>query len=96
MMDELKSQISGDTEFLHDIGNLRDAGYDLFMNKNALADPYAKIDERYTSARNIAGGILGSGTNMYIGTKLFKFEAKNTRQLVSDGNDMRIIIGKLT
>ena len=96
MMENMKTETVGRVDFIHDITTIRDAGYDRFMNKSVFADSCARQSERYVSARNISGGIIGAGTNMYLGSKLFRFDGKNTRQLVNDGATNRIVIGKLT
>lgn len=76
-----------------DIETISEAGFDKYLNRNLYdrSEPWAK---RQTDAYNLAGGIIGKGSVIYLGSKLWKMDGANQRQVVNDGVTNRILIGK--
>lgn len=74
-----------------DLKTIADTNFDKFLNRNPFGN--AGYVPRYSSAVDIAGGTLGDGTVINLGSKYIKIDGKNRRIIINDGTYDRVLIG---
>lgn len=74
-----------------DLKTIADTNFDRFLNRNPFGN--AGYTPRYSSASDIAGGTLGDGTVINLGSEYIKIDGKNRRIIINDGTYDRILIG---
>lgn len=70
--------------------SLDEMGFSKF-NQKITGDSF--LSSRYNSASDIAGGLLGKDTIIYLGSTFVKVDGKNKRIIINDGANDRVLIG---
>lgn len=77
-----------------DFDNIDKAGFDKFLRKQDYTASNNQAISRYKSLRDIKGGMLSNNAKLYMGSNQMLFDGKGVKQVVNDGVNDRVLIGK--
>lgn len=80
-----------------DVKDIGAAGFDKYLNRTDYGRPETPDGavSRYSSVRNLSGGLLSNKSRLYMGNQQMWFDGGLVKQVVHDGAEVVVIIGKL-
>jgi hypothetical protein len=81
-------------KIINDIKDL--LNLDNFLKPKSTSPVGTSIDDHNIKSTNLVGGTIGSEGKIYLGNKLYTMDGDNSRTVINDGANDRILIGKRT